>query len=115
MLEGGAAALSLLAAILANLAGMGWLALSMNTHWRQVRNTERSRGNARRLRILGGLALTAGLALCLWVDHASMAVLVWIMCLTVAALTTAFTLTWRPNWLKPLAWVAGRQHAAIGR
>jgi hypothetical protein len=108
MLEGDAAALPLLAALVANLAGMAWLALSMDAHWEQVLGSAPSRNTLRRLRVLGALGLACGLALCLRVDHASMAVLVWIMTLTAAALVVAFTLTWRPRWLQALAWVAGR-------
>ena len=106
MLEGDAAALPLLAAFLANLAGMAWLALAMDVHWQQVRGSLPSSAAVRRLRVLGTLGLGFGLTFCLRVDHASMAVLVWIMALTAAALSVAFTLTWRPRWLRVLAWVA---------
>jgi hypothetical protein len=61
-----------------------------------------SRGTERVLRGLGALALMAALVLCLAADHASMAVLVWVMTLAGAALTIAFTLTWRPRLLIPL-------------
>ena len=60
---------------------------------------------ARILRVFGALALAVSLALCLAVDHASMASLVWVMALAAAALAVAFTLTWRPRWLRVLvAW-----------
>ena len=50
--------------------------------------------------------LAAALALCLAVDHASMASLVWSMALAGAALAVAFTLSWRPRALGVLvAWV----------
>ncbi|MDP3858936.1 MAG: DUF3325 domain-containing protein [Stagnimonas sp.] len=107
MLEGGAAALLLFAAIVANGVGMAWVALSMDVHWQQVQGTAPSRGAVRRLRVLGALGLACGLAACLRVDHASMAVLVWIMALSAAALVVTCTLTWRPGWLKALAWLAG--------
>ena len=56
--------------------------------------------------LLGASALAAGLVLCLAVDHASMAVLVWVMALAGAALVVAFTLAWRARWLGILApWV----------
>ena len=52
------------------------------------------------------------LALCLRADHASMAVLVWVMTLSGAALLVAFLLAARPRWLRLLApWVrAAAQH-----
>jgi len=89
----------LLGAFVATLAGLGWLALAMTAHWRQVRNGVPSPRTIKVLRILGGSALFVSLLLCLKVDHASMASLVWIMLLAVAAATIAFTLTLRPQWL----------------
>ena len=99
-------ALLLAAAVLAATAGMGWLALAMDVHWEQVRGADPlAPSTARLLRALGALGLAASLALCLAVDHASMASLVWVMALAAAALAVAFTLTWRPRWLGPLvAW-----------
>lgn len=83
--------------------GMAWLALALGVHWRQVRSGEPP---AQLLRGLGTFALLASLLLCLTADHASMAALVWIMALASAALTVAFTLTWRPLVLAPLVmWV----------
>lgn len=108
MLDGYAAALPLLAAVVANMAGMAWLALAMEVHWEQVRGTAQPRQAVRRLRWLGVFGLACGLALCLQVDHASMAALVWVMTLAAAALAVALTLSWRPRWLTGLAWMAGR-------
>lgn len=94
-------ALLLAAAMLAATAGMGWLALDV--HWEQVRGADPlAPSTARLLHALGALGLAASLALCLTVDHASMASLVWVMALAAAALAVAFTLTWRPRWLGPL-------------
>jgi hypothetical protein len=90
-------------ALLAVLAGLGWLALAMEVHWAQAMGAApRSPGTARRLRVQGALAQMAGLALCLAVDHPSLAVLVWTMALAGAALAIAFTLSWRPHWLRVL-------------
>lgn len=92
-------------ALLASLCGMGWLALAMDVHWAQVSGDAPARRHApRRLRAAGGLALAASLALCLAADHASIAVLVWIMSLVAATLAVAFLLAVRPGWL---AWLAG--------
>ena len=97
----------LLVALASSVAGLAWLALAMETHWQQVRGEAApGRGTARVLRLLGSAALLASLLICLRVDHASMAALVWVMALAAAALVVAFTLSWRPLWLAPLvAWV----------
>ncbi|KAF1688109.1 hypothetical protein B1992_01415 [Pseudoxanthomonas broegbernensis] len=94
------------AALAASVAGMGWLALAMRVHAQQVWGTAVPPSTAKALRILGVLGLLAALALCLAADHASMAVLVWVMTLAGAAFTVAFTLAWRARWLGVLApWV----------
>jgi hypothetical protein len=99
-------ALMFLAALLSALAGAAWLALSLESHWRQVRGEHAAGpGTVRLLRVLGALALGASLLICLRVDHASMAALVWVMSLAAAAFSVAFTLSWRPRLLAPLvAW-----------
>lgn len=96
----------LLAAWLAAWVGMAWLALAMPAHWEQVRGGEApSRGAALVLRLIGAAGLLAALALCLAVDHASMAALVWILSLASAAWTVAMLLSWRPRALRFLvAW-----------
>ncbi|MGC3985847.1 MAG: DUF3325 domain-containing protein [Pseudorhodoferax sp.] len=96
-------ALLLGAALLAALAGMGWLALAMDVHWQQVCGAAaQPPARVRLLRALGVLALAASLWLCLAVDHASMAALVWVMALAAAALAVAMALAWRPRWLRVL-------------
>lgn len=98
-------ALMLAAAFAVNLTSLGWLALSIHAHWEQVRGTEPLvRSTTRTLRWLGAAGLLV--ALCLAVDHASMAALVWFMALAGAALGIAFALSWRPRVLGVLiAWV----------
>ncbi|CAM4296608.1 DUF3325 family protein [Bordetella muralis] len=92
--------LTLLFAFVLALSGMGWLALAMEAHWAQVYDEAVcSPALARRLRWLGGLSLLGALLLCLAVDHATMAALVWFMTLAAAALVVAFTLSWRARWL----------------
>lgn len=96
-------ALVLLAALLACVAGMGWFALSMDVHWAQVRgNAPLPPALARLLRLAGAAALTLSLVLCLSVDSASIAVLVWCMALAGSMLLIAFTLTWRASLLQML-------------
>ena len=101
-------ALTLLIALAVCAAGMGWFALSMETHWQQVRGrTPLSFAMSRLLRVLGTVALAVSLALCLKVDSASIAVLVWVMAVAGAALAVAFTLSWRARMLGVLVfWAA---------
>lgn len=90
-------------ALLCCTAGLAWLALSMESHWEQVRGSQPlPRSTVIALRVLGSAALVGSLLLCLRVDHASMAALVWVMSLAGAALVVAFTFTWRPRWMAPL-------------
>ena len=100
-------AVMLAAALAASVLGMAWLALAMETHWEQVRGTAPLPARTvRALRLLGAAGLGASLALCLAVDHASMAALVWVMGLAASALSVAFALSWRPRWLAVLMpWV----------
>lgn len=109
-------ALLLTAAVAVNVISLGWLALSMDVHWSQVRGTEPlPRRTVRTLRWMGAVGLLAALALCLAVDHASMASLVWFMALAGAALTIAFTLSWRPRVLGVLVvWVRRSPAGAAG-
>lgn len=94
------------AALLSSMAGMGWLALSMRAHAQQVWGVVPTSMASRVLRWIGIVGLAAALGLCLMADHASMAVLVWIMSLTGGSLLVAFTLSWYPRWLRALApWV----------
>lgn len=101
-----AATLWLLAAALCAFAGMGWLALAMPVHARQAWGALPPPRPMQRLRRIGGAAVLAALACCLGSDHATMAVLVWLMLLAVAAAATALALATRPRRLGLLApWV----------
>ncbi|HEX2009985.1 MAG TPA: DUF3325 domain-containing protein [Roseateles sp.] len=108
MLEQG---LMLGGAMVAAVLGLAWLALAMEVHWEQVRGRDAPLPPhmVRVLRVLGALALSASLALCLRVDHVSMAALVWVMALAAAALAVAFTLSWKPSLLALLLAGAGRR------
>ncbi len=93
----------LAAAMVISSAGMGWLALTIPAHWVQLRNTQPlSPAGTRCLRWQGGIALATSLLLCLWVDHPTMAVLVWVMLMAAAALAIAMILSWRADWLRVL-------------
>lgn len=110
------AACLLSAALLASVAGMGWLALAMPAHAQQVWGGVPSPGALRFLRAIGAVGIATALGLCLAVDHATMAVLVWVMALTGASLMVAFTLTWRPRGLRVLApWVRALPGSTGGR
>jgi hypothetical protein len=79
-------------------------------HGRHVRGAAPlTPGRATLLRMGGTAALCASLLLCLRADHVTMAPLVWVMSMTGAALTVAFALAWRPRWLAPLVFWAGRR------
>lgn len=111
-------ALLLSAAILVNVVGMGWFALSLDAHWHHVHcGGPRKHWTVRPLRVAGALVLLTSLGLCLAVDHPSMAALVWVMQLTLAALIVAFTLTWRAQWLRAVAprWVSRLTHDGSSR
>ncbi|MGJ7529302.1 DUF3325 domain-containing protein [Variovorax sp. GB1P17] len=97
-----------------SIAGAGFLALSMDVHWEQVRaDAQCSLRVVRLLRVLGAACLAGSLVLCLHVDHVSMASLVWFMTLASAALVVAFTLSWRPRLLSPLvAWIPAATSAS---
>ncbi len=99
----------LLAAVACALAGMGWLALSLPAHVQQAWGRNAPARLLRLHRALGAAAVALALVLCLGADHASIAVLVWAMTLSGAALAVAFALAWRPCWLRALApWMRGR-------
>lgn len=89
------------------IAGFAWFALAMDVHWQQVRgDVAPGPATKRWLRILGVAAIVISLSMCLAVDHATMASLVWVMLLIASGLTVAFTLTWRPRWLSPfVTWI----------
>lgn len=92
------------------LAGMGWLALALPAHALQAWGGVPSSLQRRRLRAAGGAALLLSLAACLAADHATMAVLVWVMLLAVAAMAIALLLATRPRWLCKLApWIGPRR------
>jgi hypothetical protein len=94
----------LFTALLSTIAGMGWLALAMDVHWKQVyEGASRSALATIVLRVLGYAALTTSLVFCLFADTATMAVLVWMMLLAFSAGVIAFVLSWRPAVLAPLA------------
>jgi hypothetical protein len=100
-------ALLFLLALTCCAIGFAWLALTLEPHWRQVRNDQPlPKATIPMLRVLGGVAVFASLVLCALADHPSMVALVWPMTLAVSALLVAFTLAWKPRIFAPLvAWI----------
>lgn len=80
--------------------GMGWFALSLDSHWQQVFGapTRGAMSNGL-LRVMGAAALANALVANFWADHPSMAPLVWVMGLAASALLIAMLLAWKPRWL----------------
>lgn len=96
------------AAIFTTLLGMACLSLSLPNHWRQVTGIETSLPSPTeqlRLRTFGYGSLILALLLCLAADHPTMAVLVWVMLLSLAAKSITGILTWRRHWVKHLLWL----------
>ncbi|MHC8339230.1 DUF3325 domain-containing protein [Pseudomonas sp. HLT2-19-2] len=89
----------LLALVLAVL-GFVWIALALNSHWRQVHGSHHlSAGRKASLRASGSLALLLSLACTLASGSLAMSIMLWVMLLAVATLIVALTLSWRPRWL----------------
>ena len=100
------ATLFLLAATACAFAGMGWLALSMPVHALQAWGALPPPGQLKRLRWIGGAAVLLALPCAVGSDHASMAVLVWVMLLAAGAFATTMALARWPRRLRLLApWV----------
>ncbi|WP_437723808.1 DUF3325 domain-containing protein [Sorangium sp. So ce861] len=88
------------------VCGMAWLALAMKPHWAQVQSAKpHTAAVARRLRVAGVVALLLSLAASLGADHPSMAVLVWVMTLSVSAVIVAMALAYWPKCLIWLSWL----------
>jgi hypothetical protein len=99
----------LLMASVSAVFGMAWFALAKESHWMQVRGSEPlTMPMKQTLRGFGTTCIVASLVLCLFADHPTMAVLVWIMLIAASALVVAFTLAWRAQWLTFL--IAWEQH-----
>ena len=98
----------LLAGILtAAYLGFALLALAQARPWQRVGQAAPPTGIRRlALRTLGGLALVLSLVLCLVRDGPSFGALLWATMISLAAIAVAFTLTWRPSLLRPLAAMA---------
>lgn len=93
--------------------GFALLAMSQKRPWQQVSQVPPPTSIRRlTLRTLGGLALLSALVLCVVRDGPSFGALLWATTISIAAATVAFTLTWAPAWLRPLAKVAAMRGRA---
>lgn len=92
----------LLLAAVTMLLATGWLALSLQTHWRQVYGSGAAVPAVLRFRIAGWSALLVAALCCFKADHPSMAVLVWFTLFSAAAMTISMLLSYRPSWLRAL-------------
>ncbi len=90
----------LIAAVTAALLSMSWLALAYESHWQQVFPESGTLQNRRRPKLSAWGFLLLSAVFCLNADHPSMAVLVWVMLLAVAAFSVAMMLSHRPALLK---------------
>jgi hypothetical protein len=104
----GAAGL-LLASALFSVAGFACLALSLPRHWKDVTGTPAlPPGRARTLRLAGYPLLGAAGALAVLRNGPSFGSILTVLVWTTSAWAVAFTLTYRPRWLRPLARLPGR-------
>ena len=85
--------------------GFAFLAVSQTRHWQAVGGdaSKPSRLDRRLLRSFGIGFLLSALGAALVRDRPSFGVLLWATTISIAALTVAFTLSWRPRLLRPLA------------
>lgn len=93
-------AMWLIAAVISALVSMGWLALSYQSHWQQVFPESASKPGLKRLKTAGWAGLLVSAVCSLAADHPSMAVLVWVMLLALAAMSIAMILSRRPTVLR---------------
>ena len=96
--------LLLLAVLGTAYLGLALLALSQKHHWRQLSHADAPTAlPLLLLRGLGSLAIMASLAISLLRDGPDYGALLWVTALCLSAMAVAFTLTWRPGWLRPMA------------
>ena len=96
--------LPMVAACLLALLGFALLALNQERHFLGVcPHILPAPRSSRMQRALGFLAIVSGLPLSIAAQGASFGSLLWAMLLIAAAMAVAFTLTWWPHWLRPVA------------
>jgi len=89
--------------------GFALLALSQRRHWQRLAS---GGPPAAPLRVTGYGLLAASLGLAILGDGPGFGTLLWTMMLSLGAVGLVGTLTWRPDWLRPLARaIRGRRRA----
>lgn len=88
-----------------NYFGLSFLALSQNRHWRAVTATSGSLASGQKyaLRTLGYGLLISVLAVLILDAGLNFGVLSWVMFQAPLAMVVSFTLTWRPQLLRPVS------------
>lgn len=101
---------ALLAAVLAAAyLGFTLLALSQDRHWHHLVGGRHCPQRAVRIiRPAGYVLLLLGFCLSLVRDGPSFGSILWAATLSVAAFAVVCTLTWRPQWLRPVALLCRR-------
>lgn len=98
-----AAYLSFVGLFLLLYGGFALLALSQDQHRRAIGAQALGRWVRKGQRIAGYFLLVLALPLALWRDGPGFGPLLWGILLSVTACAVTFTLSWRPEWLAPLA------------
>jgi len=99
--------LLILAACVLLLLGIALLALNQKRHRDLVfKSNVPVAHNPHAQRATGLIAIGGGLPTCIASQGASFGSLLWVLLLSSAAMAVALTLSWRPQWLRPLAHAA---------
>jgi hypothetical protein len=87
------------------------LALSQEEHWAASVGTQPAPPSARlrrRWRYAAGTALTLAGALCVTGHGTGFGLLLWVLMMGAGIMAVAFTLSWKPHWLRSIAQGAGK-------
>lgn len=96
----------LLAAVFCYMA-WAFVILTMSRHWETVKTpTVVRNASPLALRSMALLQWGAALVLCLVRDDSSFGLLMWLVMTSISAHAVVMTLTWAPELLRPLVWLA---------
>lgn len=87
------------------------LALSQEEHWAASVGTQPAPPSARlrrRWRYVAGTALALAGALCVAGHGSGFGLLLWVLMMGAGIMAVAFTLSWKPHWLRGIAQGAGK-------
>lgn len=88
------------------LLGLACLALAQDKHWRALGILDQRRPW---ITLLGCFCLALSLLLAWAYQGVAFGSLIWLLLLPPSGYALVFTLAWRPQWLRPLAKLLGRQ------